>query len=525
MALSLVLLTAVIALLIAAQYFSKRLEPYIRDQAIRYMRDRFEGDVELASLHVQLPKVSALHLLWTRRAGAIAHVDGTGLLLRHKGRTDVPPMFGLKHFSFDLDLGLLYASPKIVPQVTLEGMEIYVPPKGERPKMGWHSDNAEGGKPSVLIQEVLITDATLVILPKDTTKTPLRFDIQRLLLESVGKEVAMKYTATLDNPKPPGKIQSSGKFGPWAADEPGDTPLAGEYIFEKADLGVFSGIAGILRSTGQFEGSLSSITAKGEASIPDFRLKFAGNPVPLSTRFEVLVDGTNGNTILKPVVARLGSTSFTTSGAVIKHEGEVRRTIRLGVSMPKGDLHDLFRLAMRGEPFMSGTIALQTKLDIPPLTGKVREKILLDGNFDITNGKILKSDIQDKIDALSRRGQGQPKNLKIDEVVSLMGGSFVLENEVIRFKALSFAIPGAAIDLAGNYEMDQNVLDFHGTLRLDAKVSQTMTGWKRWVLKPVDPFFAKEGAGTLLRIKVDGTTKEPRFGLDRGKDAEARVSQ
>jgi len=43
-----------------------------------------------------------------------------------------------------------------------------------------------------------------------------------------------------------------------------------------------------------------------------------------------------------------------------------------------------------------------------------------------------------------------------------------------------------------------------------------MTGWKRWVLKPVDPFFAKEGAGTFLRIKVTGTSKAAKFGRDHG---------
>ena len=59
-------------------------------------------------------------------------------------------------------------------------------------------------------------------------------------------------------------------------------------------------------------------------------------------------------------------------------------------------------------------------------------------------------------------------------------------------------------------------LDFHGTLRLEATVSQTMTGWKRWVLKPVDPFFSKEGSGTLLRIQVVGSSKEPKFGRERG---------
>jgi len=47
---------------------------------------------------------------------------------------------------------------------------------------------------------------------------------------------------------------------------------------------------------------------------------------------------------------------------------------------------------------------------------------------------------------------------------------------------------------------------------LQAKVSQTMTGWKHWLLKPVDPFFAKNGAGTFLKIKVVGSSKAPKFG-------------
>jgi hypothetical protein len=42
-----------------------------------------------------------------------------------------------------------------------------------------------------------------------------------------------------------------------------------------------------------------------------------------------------------------------------------------------------------------------------------------------------------------------------------------------------------------------------------------MTGWKRWALRPVDPFFSKHGAGTYLKIKVEGTSKQPKFGLDR----------
>ena len=116
---------------------------------------------------------------------------------------------------------------------------------------------------------------------------------------------------------------------------------------------------------------------------------------------------------------------------------------------------------------------------------------------------------------LSRRGQGQPQNMAIDEVVLAMGGRFHLEDEKITFESLSFAVPGSGIDLAGKYDLDKDLLDFHGTLKLNATVSQTMTGWKRWVLKPVDPFFSKEGVGTFLHIQVVGPSKAPKFGRDK----------
>jgi len=272
----------------------------------------------------------------------------------------------------------------------------------------------------------------------------------------------------------------------------------------------------VLHSSGRFAGSLSSVNVRGEATVPDFRLRQAGNPVPLQTSFEVLVDGTNGDTILKPVKGTLGSTTFTTSGGIIKNEADIRRTISLDVIMPRGNLRDLLTLSMKSTPLMEGRIFLKARIDIPPLTTTVREKLLLDGQFEISRGRFLRSTIQDQIDSLSRRGRGQPTNEGIDEVVSVMAGKFNLENEVITFRSLSFAVPGSGVDLAGTYDLGRDTLDFHGTLKLQAKVSQTMTGWKRWVLKPIDPFFSKQGSGTLLRIQVVGTSKEPKFGRDRG---------
>jgi len=518
----------VAALFIAAHQMAKKFEPYIRDQAVQYLQKRFDSQVEIGALHISVPKLSPLQLLAKDWHGAKARVEGERVILRHKGRTDIPPLFRMKQFAFEIDLSILFDSTKRIPLVTVDGMEVNIPPKGERPDMGKDKEKEQEEKEKekekedaaaedtgVIFDEVIIKDSRLTILPRDRRKTALQFALHNIRLESAGQNVAMKYRASLTNAKPPGEILSTGTFGPWQADEPGDSSLAGDYTFSKADLGVFSGIAGILDSKGKFKGTLDSISAQGEATVPDFRLKRAGNIVPLKTRFEVEVDGTNGNTILKPVIGTLGTTTFTTSGAVIKHEADTRRTISLDVDMPQGNLLDLLTLAMKGETFMEGQIALKTRIDIPPLSGKVREKLILDGQFNVTQGKFLRSTIQDQIDMLSRRGQGQPQNMAIDEVVLAMGGRFHLEDEKITFESLSFAVPGSGIDLSGKYDLDKDLLDFHGTLKLNATVSQTMTGWKRWVLKPVDPFFSKEGVGTFLHIQVVGPSKAPKFGRDK----------
>ena len=514
-----------VAMLVTGYVLARRVEPFIREQVIAYLQDRFDSEVDIAALRVRMRRASLVETLLNRGHGLIATVEGDGVQLRHRGRRDLPPMFAMKQFRFDVELRTLLDRTKVLHLVTVDGMEINVPPKGQRPDLGSGSDQniastqdaAADTTSNVLLEQVVITNATLAILPSNSKKFPLRFDIHRVRLESAGQHVAMKYEAALTNAKPRGEVQSSGTLGPWVADEPGDSHLAGVYRFTNADLGVFSGIAGMLESSGQFEGTLSSVNVKGQATVPDFRLKDVGNPVRLQTRFEVRVDGTSGDTILKPVNGSLGATSFRTSGGIIRHESDLRRTISLNVSMPSGNIQDLLSLAMKGTPFMRGKISLNTKIDIPPLTGSVREKLLLDGQFQLSQARFLKSTVQDQIDTLSRRGRGQPGNTDISGVVSVMAGKFTLANEMVTFQSLSFAVPGSGVDLSGTYDLDRDTLDFHGTLRLQAKVSETMTGWKRWVLKPIDPFFSKQGAGTLLRIQVVGTSKEPKFGRDRVK--------
>lgn len=515
---------------ITASILAKRFEPYIKEQAASYLAKRFDSKVEIGKLIVHIPHIPALQLVMKRGAGVIAEVIGEDIVLRHKGRTDIEPMFRMKRFRFSADLGRIFDPTKRVALVYLDEMEINIPPKGERPSFKEDKSdtdskatleavpaksNTDGANTGVLIEQVSITSSKLRILPRAKDRKPLEFDLQDIVLDSVRMSESLNYRAKLTNPRPPGQIYANGAFGPWNAESPSETPLSGDFDFNKADLGVFSAIAGTLQSRGTFTGTLGSVQAKGEATVPDFRLKMAGNPVHLFTAYEVEVDGTNGNTILKPVHAKLNGTAFTTSGGVIKHDGDEKRTIDLDVHMPDGEMMDLLRLATKNKPFMSGRIQMDSRIRIPPLSSKVKEKLLLAGKFSIRHGQFLQDAIQDKVDTLSRRGQGQPTDTSIDNVFSDMSGEFNMADQELTMKNLAFTVPGSKVKLDGTFDMQSDELDFHGALMLDAKVSQTMSGWKRWALKPVDPFFKKHGAGTYLKIKVVGTAKSPKFGLDR----------
>jgi hypothetical protein len=318
----------------------------------------------------------------------------------------------------------------------------------------------------------------------------------------------------------------AGSFGPWQKDDPGLTPISGEYTFSNADLGVFHAIAGTLDSTGKFAGVLRRIEVHGETRTPRFRLA-GGNPVPLNTRFDSIVDGTSGDTELQPVRAMLGDTPIEARGRVIRPEGAKARSVVLDVAVRKGRIEDLVRLAVKAsEPFLRGAIDLRTKMQILPLPGRaVGERLVLDGSFYMDRSQFMGGSVQQKIDMLSRRAQGQPKNEEISDVFSSLRGGFSLRDDDLQFSELVFQVPGAAIHLHGGYGIDSEQIDLHGVARLHAKVSETMTGWKRILLKPLDPLLSKSGAGTLLPIRVGGTRSSPQFGLELGRRKEGSADR
>jgi hypothetical protein len=180
-------------------------------------------------------------------------------------------------------------------------------------------------------------------------------------------------------------------------------------------------------------------------------------------------------------------------------------------------IEDLLELGVKTDPpLMTGETRVQTKFELRPGEEDITDRLHLSGTFEISRAHFTNEKIQSKVDSLSMRGLGRPKLAKADvpDVPSLMSGDYKLAKGILSFSALHFQMPGTQVDLTGKYSLDGNQFDFHGKARMQAKLSHMVTGWKSILLKPVDPFFSKHGAGTEVPVKITGTKSAPHFGLD-----------
>ncbi len=426
-------------------------------------------------------------------------VSADGIVLAQDNRPGLPPFVTAERVLAGANFIDILRRPVHVSFVRIEGLNIHVPPRrGDSvPATDKKSDNQSG----FVIDELRADHAKLEILPKDADKQPLDFDIHQLTMNDAGGAGPMKFRTVLINAKPPGEIRSSGNFGPLQVDDPATSLVDGSYTFQNADLSVFTGIAGILSSEGKYRGTLDHIGVEGKTETPNFRLLISGNPVPLTTQFQAVVDGMNGDVSFSQVNAMLGHTAIAVRGSIDGTKGVPGRTIRLNAAVSRGRLENLLRLVIKGPVPMTGEINFHSAIFIPPGQIKIPNKLHLDGKFNADEAQFGKVNMQDRIDKLSDRGRGDTHDDGGD-VASNFQGTFNLNDGVMKLTGLSFHVPGVQVALTGTYGLTDEKLDMHGTASLEAKISQTVTGFKSLLLKAVDPIFEKKGKGAVVPIRI-----------------------
>jgi hypothetical protein len=491
------LMLALVAGIVWRVRADEMVERRLRPATIRLLEQRFNARVELADLDVRVFPTLA--------------IEGRGLMVRHRERADVPPLISIDRFTIEGSVSEIWA--RHIDRVHVTGLHITIPPRRgkdmPKPPEGSH----QGDDPDVLIHELVADEGLLTITSKREGKEPRAFRLAHLRFENLQFDKATTFEASLSNPVPEGIIHTVGTFGPWQREEPSLTPISGGFRFD-ADLGTIDGIGGQLQAEGSFNGPLERIETEGRTKTRDFHLSTGGATFPLLVNYKAVVDGTDGDTILDSVEADLGRSHISARGAIVRQVNAPGRRITLDTKTRHGRIEDFIRLTTRVKSSpMSGDVDVDARLDIPAGKGEVIDRMNLAGSFVLARTTFTQS-VQDRIDELSRRGQGRPQDAAVDDVASNMRGRFQLSNGTLAVKSMTFQVEGAQVRLAGNYDVNRELLNFAGELRLRAKVSQTQTGWKSIFLKLFDPLLSRDGAGTVLPITITGSKNAPKFGAD-----------
>jgi hypothetical protein len=499
------LLIAVIVLATIGEVVVHRAMPILKGRVIETLSTRFNSRVEMDGFSVSVLKG--------------LEVSGDGLRIYPVDEVVAAgakePLIAVKHFSFHANLLGLFVKPTHVGTVHVSGLAIHIPPREMRQQAPPHARQL--GKIKITADEIVLDNSKLIIETIKPNKDPKDFEISHVVMRNIGPNAPWQYDATLVNAIPKGDIHAIGTFGPWNNESPGDSTVTGNYTFDRVDMNTIRGIGGLLSSVGEFSGQLNRIVVDGTTETPNFSLDTANHAVPLHTKFHAVVDGTSGDTYLQPVEARLGDSEFSCRGAVVNVKGK-GHIIDLDVSVPDGRIQDFLGLAVKTSPVvMTGRLQMKTKLHIRPGKESVSQKIGLKGGFTLREIHFTNPEVEDKVDMLSLRAQGDPKAAKpgAEDVQSQMVGQFVMGDGKLSFSKLDYSLPGADVMLAGEYTLDGASFEFAGKVRTNAKVSQMVAStWKSVLLKPVDPFFKKNGAGAEIPVKVSGTKSAPKFGLD-----------
>ncbi len=497
-----VLLLAVVLGLAALFYF---LSPRLSSGIAAALSDQTGRPVQLSSFGFSLWPVS---------------FRGRGLVIGPEAEGG-PPLAVLDEFSVEASWSGLLEEPRRIETLKISGLDVRIsrkpaaaPHPGEPEAPPQQPEEKKAALP-VVIERVEAEEVRVEIASDRPDKPPRLFEIERLELDSLDLRRPVSYRARLRYQRPPGDLEVEGSFGPVAPESPERTPYSGRYDFRRADLAVFGGIAGMLDTRGEFEGTVGDTRVGGEASIPDFLVTRSQNVVPLEVRYQARVRD-NGRIIeLVSVETRFEQSELETSGEVSRVPDREGRVVRLDVSSEQARVEDLIAFAVASdEPPLTGDIRLDTRVEIPPGEQRFIERMTVEGEFHIREGRFSNLDIQGTLEKISSIGSGTSEAEAGETVVSDMRGRFRLEDSKIDFSRLNFSVPGMAVELTGTYVLEGEQLDFRGRALLERAPSEMAPdSMSRW-LRILDPILRGEKAGTVLPIEITGTRSAPSFRVD-----------
>ncbi len=126
----------------------------------------------------------------------------------------------MRQFSFHAPWGGVLFKPTHVRLVRVDGLEIDIPPSGQRqPIMPQPpaQQSSKRDKIEVLVDDIVCENSRLVVGNANLNKGPKIWDLHHIELHKVGGQAPWNYRASLTNAVPRGEINASGVRLDWRA--------------------------------------------------------------------------------------------------------------------------------------------------------------------------------------------------------------------------------------------------------------------------------------------------------------------
>lgn len=203
------------------------------------------------------------------------------------------------------------------------------------------------------------------------------------------------------------------------------------------------------------------------------------------------------------------NTTVSAHGSIASGPGQ--EPVVLDLSTPEARVEDLLRLVVKADRApLHGNIAFGVHVIVPSGPQEFLRRVRLRGQFDINDAYFSRSATQEMVNELSKRAR--TKNRKKNErVVADLKADTTIRNGTALLSNASFRIPGAIARGKGTYNLLTEVIQLHGSLAMQASLSQAAGGIKSIFLLPLNPLFRKDGAGAVLPFRVTGTYSHPLF--------------
>ena len=446
-------------------------------------------------------RIEEFHKTFFPRPGYVA--SNVTFVRDSSGRT--PPLAKIRKATCHTSWFMLISFTHRINRMELEGLQVFIPRRIPAP-VRKHPDATI----ATTVTELIANGTVLEIAARHEGGQMTRFDFPQLAVENLEKKKAVTFRADVRNPNPPGDMQISGSVGPLALGKPAETPISGSFQLTHADLSSYKVIAGDLSAGGRFQGKLGRAQIAGHADVPNFEVTSSRHSLGLSVDYRAVVDGVHGDVIIQSADASFLRTRLSALGSIT---GEQEKTVLLDFDARQAEVEDLLRLFVTADrPPLEGPIAFRAHVVLPPVHRPFIKKVQLDGEFTITGAKFTSSKTQEKLAELSARAQRDKRHNRASgpqQITEELKGDVALRDAIATIPIALFDVPGAVARGSGTYNLLNEAIDLRGDLAMDASLSKAAGGVKSILLMPLDPFFRKNGAGTILRTHIGGTYPHP----------------